>query len=89
VVTLLLIVTVTKMDAITLAGGTDHKGKLQETCTSVTNGFLVPVTDDVCLSSTGKIIIDRVKLKCLERILYQCHFMPHTSRVEDNEAKHE
>ena len=41
------------------------------------------------LSSTGRIIINRGELKCLERNLYQCHFMPHMSHVEDAEAKHE
>jgi hypothetical protein len=41
------------------------------------------------LSSSGRIIIDRGELKCLERNLYQCLFMPHTSHVEDTEAKHE
>jgi len=41
------------------------------------------------LSSTGRIIIDRGDLKCLERNLYYCPFMPHTSHVEDTEAKHE
>jgi hypothetical protein len=45
--------------------------------------------DGGCLSSTGRIIIVRGELKCLERNLYQCKLMPHTSLVEDTEAKHE
>jgi len=36
----------------------------------VTNVFLVPIMDGGCLSSTGRIIIDRGELKCLERNLY-------------------
>jgi hypothetical protein len=41
------------------------------------------------MSSTGRIVIDRGKFKCLERNLYQCHFMPHMPHVEDTEAKRE
>jgi len=37
----------------------------------------------------SRIIIERGELKCLERNLCQCHFMPYTSHVEDTEAKHE